>query len=740
MPEIETILVSPDAARDRKRRQREMQLALAGFLAVAALTWAALRYLGVNTALFLGLIFFLFLLLLLILFVVARNMLKLLVERKRKVLGAHLRTRLVVAFMALSLAPTALMFVVGVRFVQTSVDYWFKSQVDNSLQQALEVGQAFYGSAQERLERRGRHVLERIREARYVWGGKGMDEFIETKRHEYDLSLFGVLGPDHREQGWHMDPEWAKAWPEAKAAAPWDSLSESPEFWSTILPGPAADLVLGVLPVDNGRTGYLVLGENLGRGLLFKLEQIVTGVEEYKKLRTMKYPLKVALYMFLGVVSLLVIFGSLWFGFRMAKEISSPVLALAQGAQRIAKGDLSVRLVDESTDELGFLVQNFNQMAEDLQKGRDDLTQAYDRLNSSHGELAVRGRYIQTLLDNITAGVVSLNAAGRVVAVNRAAEALLGLDAATALGRTPGELERGDFSSFLEEAAQRLAQGGAGSMQRQVEMQAEGRTVKLLVNAVPFRSGEGVELRSGLVAVCEDITELEKMQRVAAWKEVARRIAHEIKNPLTPIKLSAQRLERKFSAQVEDPAFAECITLIVRQVEHLQRMVADFSTFAKLPEAELRLDNLLPLLVETVELFRHSHSHIRWELEAPGDLPALRLDRDGVRRVFMNLFTNAAEALRDQPRGLVRVEAGVDPALGLVRVEVADNGPGLTPEERSRMFEPYFSRKKGGAGLGLAIVKSVVNDHLGQVSTRPNPPRGTVMVVELPLPAGPPPA
>lgn len=734
MADPEPILVSPDASRERRRRQRELYLALAALAGVLGAVLVSLRTLGAGTSVFLGLTVFLSILLVLILFVLLRNLVKLLVERRRKVLGSRLRTRLVLAFTALSLAPTVVMFLVGAKFVQTSVDYWFKSQVDNSLEQALEVGQSFYAGSQERLERRARHLLARIREGRLAWGGKSMDQFMDTKREEYDLSLLGVLSPERAEQNWRQTDDWVQAWPEAKAAIGWDSLAQRPDFWSTILPGPAADMVVGVLPVDEGKTGYLVLGESIGKGLLYRLDQIVRGVGEYKKLQTMKYPLKVALYMGLALISLLVVFGAVWFGFKLAKEISAPVQALAQATERIAKGDLDVRLVDDSTDELGLLVQSFNRMAEDLQGSRDEITQANLRLHIQNLELAARGQYIEALLDNITAGVVSLDATGRINTLNRAAEALLGTGSEAAVGRRPGELGLGEFSDLLLEAGDRPAEGLGSGLTRQISLDAAGRELKLLVNVVPLRDEGGSH--SGLVAVFEDITELEKMQRLNAWKEVARLIAHEIKNPLTPIKLSAQRIAHKFGERIDDPVLTQCTDLIVRQVEHLQQMVAEFSTFARLPELTLALDRLPPILEEVAQTFQHSHTQIAWSLDVAPDLPELVMDRAGMRHVLVNILANAAEALKDQEDGAVDMRATYDPVGGRVRLEVRDNGPGFTPEERSRAFEPYFSRKKGGTGLGLTIVKSIVTDHHGHVRVRPNHPRGTVLLVELPAPQG----
>ena len=248
----------------------------------------------------------------------------------------------------------------------------------------------------------------------------------------------------------------------------------------------------------------------------------------------------------------------------------------------------------------------------------------------------------------------------------------------------------------------------------------------------------GTEGTSAYVVVIEDITELEKMQRMAAWREVARRIAHEIKNPLTPIKLSAQRLQRKFGASVPDAVFGQCTGLIVKQVERLQEMVQEFSSFAKLPEVHLAPGDPGPLLQEVTVLFRNSHSHIQWHLSLPADLPRIAMDPDALHRALLNIFSNAAEALdaeTNQPREKkeVHVSAMHDREKGCLRLVIADNGPGLTPDERERIFEPYFSHKKGGTGLGLAIVKSAIADHGGTVRALATHGGGTSIVLEFPV-------
>ncbi len=315
--------------------------------------------------------------------------------------------------------------------------------------------------------------------------------------------------------------------------------------------------------------------------------------------------------------------------------------------------------------------------------------------------------------------------------MNKAAAAIFHVEARSLIGLNARELLRGEYAELVDEMYLHFSTMPESHWQRQVDLYMGGRELKLLVNAVGLPARDTEEY--GIVLVFEDITELEKMQRMAAWREVAKRIAHEIKNPLTPIKLSAQRLQRKYGGEIGDPIFEQCTDLIVRQVEHLQQMVQEFSAFAKLPEVKPKPDQIEPLVEEIVSLFQHSHSHIKWELVFLTPIPTIPMDREALHRAFLNIISNAAEVLHNHPAPKVTVTLRHDRQLGLVRVDVADNGPGLTKEERSRLFEPYFSRKKGGTGLGLTIVKSIVSDHRGYVRANHAEHGGTIVTIELPV-------
>ncbi len=726
------ITVSTERAGDKSRRRKELIIAVAMIFLTGVFSWVEIQYIGVNSLIFIVLLNVNFILLLVALLLVARNVVKLVLERRRNVLGSHLRSRLVLAFISLSLVPTLLMFFISVKFVQTSVDYWFRSQVENSMEQALEVGRSFYETGRKRIEALARSALEQIEANGHQWGGPAMDAFCKEKKQEYGVDLVGALDASHAIVVWRANDKADSAWESISPTLDWQALQQASQPWSTIWSGPGADMVLVLLPAD---AGYLVMGVVLGHGLSHRLNEVVHGVEEYKKLKILKHPLKVALYFIMGGLTLLIVFGSIWFGFRLTKELTAPIQALVEGAERIARGDLTVRLSDRASDELGVLVASFNKMAEDLESSRQSLTE-------KNRELEQRGRYMEAVLDNITAGVISLNSQGVVSTVNKAASSIINVERSRIAGHRPSELLYGDFNEMLLNINEHLRKNPHGQWQRQIDVHIDGQERKLLVNVVSLagRGQAGDEPDGGgLVAVFEDITELETMQRLAAWREVARRIAHEIKNPLTPIKLSAQRLERRLAPLVDDPVLYECTSLIITQVEQLQNMVAEFSAFAKMPEVQLQTEDPRPIIEEVAGMFRVSHSDIAWTLDLEEGLPHLRLDKEAFRRVCLNILANAAEAITQAAPGGKGGEASVTARhvkeRGVVRFTFYDNGPGLTAEERSRLFEPYFSRKKGGTGLGMTIVKSIINDHHGYVRVQDASVQGqgTAIIVELPV-------
>jgi two-component system nitrogen regulation sensor histidine kinase NtrY len=370
-------------------------------------------------------------------------------------------------------------------------------------------------------------------------------------------------------------------------------------------------------------------------------------------------------------------------------------------------------------------------MTGDLSTSQAKLEETYRDLQAKHTEMEQRRRYTETVLETVATGVVSLDAGGRITTINGAAERLLGLPAANILAKAANAVFRPPEYAEIATLIQRMGRRREGMVDREVHLRRDGHAVALLASATALRGPHGGYM--GMVLAFDDLTELLKAQRLAAWREVAQRIAHEIKNPLTPIQLSAQRLRRRLSGDgspAEKRLLEEATATIIQEVDGLKRLVDEFSRFARMPVLTPKPTDVARLLEGVVVLYRDSHPALSIRAVFSPDLPSLQVDPDQLKRAVLNLVDNAVEAVSQT--GDVTVETVWLPEARRARVVVSDNGPGITDEDKERLFVPYFSTKATGMGLGLPIVHQIVTDHGGTIWVEDNPPHGSRFVIELP--------
>jgi two-component system nitrogen regulation sensor histidine kinase NtrY len=458
------------------------------------------------------------------------------------------------------------------------------------------------------------------------------------------------------------------------------------------------------------------------------LVSISRGFEEYQQIKLLKEPIRATYYITLSIVGLLVVFCAIWFGFTLAKTITIPIMELAEGTRRVAEGDLKFSISPVADDEIGSLVDSFNKMTRDLRIGREQLELSAKKLREQNVEIEERRRYMEIVLKNISTGVVTLDKAGLVSTINKSAERMLYLRPEEVLNISYKKLLSGGQLELAKEIADKIARFPKESVELPLRLTVDGRPRSFLVNVSALQDEAGRHM--GVVMVFDDLTELEKAQRMAAWREVARRIAHEVKNPLTPISLSAQRLKRRFSGHLQEPVFDECTQTIIDHVELIRNLVNEFSAFARFPTADPKPCQLLPIIEETVALYREGHPDVTFTLKAKDGIPSLNLDRQQIKQALINLIDNAISAVRG--RGTISIDASHDPLVKRVRLKIADNGSGIADADKSRLFEPNFSTKKAGMGLGLTIVSTIVQDHHGLIRVEDNLPRGAKFVIELP--------
>ncbi|MDY0374650.1 MAG: ATP-binding protein [Desulfobacterium sp.] len=732
----------PDSpAWEQARRKREGTLLLFILIAVGLITYAETRITGFgddfpvsSTVLMFILINTNLLLLLALILLVFRNLAKLYYEKKSKILGTKLKTRLVATFVTLSLVPTTVLFFFSIHFINTSIAFWFNAPVEQALENSLSVGRQLYGYVEEKNLFFAKRAAFQIHSQKLLTGenDKDLNRYIQVVQRAFNIDGVEVYTPDARRTSLSLSKEFKDSYfgiltADDLMGIPKDqtsrTISRNVERGETIQT--ITTIPFGVAPQTSD--AFLVVTAFISQDLAQNLASISRGAEEYQQLKMIKRPVQISNYIALSIVALLVVFCAVWFGFYLAKSITIPLMKFAEGTQRVTQGDLNYQIDFQSDDELGTLVDSFNSMTRELALGREKLANSENTMRLQNIEIEKSRRYMEIVLKNISAGVISLSNTGVITTINKAAETMLDMDAAAVLNRNYKEIIRDDHLAMAKKMAETIS-FTTESMAFPLSTTINGSPRHFAVHFNTLRSDANENM--GIVMVFDDLTELEKAQRMAAWREVARRIAHEVKNPLTPIKLSAQRLKRRYSKIINEEVFDKCTEMIVVHVDLIRNLVNEFATFARFPDTNAKPCRIEEILDETVALYQDGLENVEITTSVPENLPSLNLDRQQMKQAFINLFDNAVAAINKQ--GTISVDILYDPILSIVRIEIADNGRGISDREKIRLFEPYFSTKKSGMGLGLAIVSSIITDHRGMIRVQDNKPAGARFIIELP--------
>ncbi|MDY0263447.1 ATP-binding protein [Syntrophotalea acetylenica] len=676
------------------------------------------------------------LLIILTLFLVFRNVFKLILERRREVPGARLRTRLVVAFVTLSLVPTLLLFFVAAGFVSSSIENWFNIQIETSLHESLEVAQTYYKNSGANALYYGDQLARFIKDQKLLNESNlpQLRDLIQAKQQEYNLGVVEVFSSTYEELVRAANPQI----PISEFTDPGsDTIREALQGnrFTRVTPIGKADLIRGVVPVYSNWNpedvvGVVVVNYYVPYSLVNKMKEISASFEQYKTTKLLKDRIQKGYVQVLLITALAIIFLATWFGFYLARTITVPIQELVSATKRIAGGDLTVQISPQSDDEIALLVEAFNKMTADLRKSQAGISDANRHLRASNQELDQRRRYMEIVLKNVTAGVISVDRQGRITTINKSAEKLLKIMPGKVLGQHFRQVLQAEHLVIINDLLRQLAKSGKDSIHKQMTIPLEDNKLTLLLNLTTLRDENGEFM--GTVVVFDDLTHMIKAQRMAAWREVARRIAHEIKNPLTPIRLSAQRLRRRYLDRFpeDDKVFDDCTCMIIKQVDELKILVDEFSNFAKMPSANPAPNNLNEIINETLILYQEAHRHVVFSFMPDTTVPIFNLDRDQIKRSMINMLENAVGAIEKE--GHISLETHFNRDMQMVSVIIADDGCGIPSEDKPRLFEPYFSTKKSGTGLGLAIVATIIADHNGYIRVKDNHPKGTKFIIELP--------
>jgi len=654
-------------------------------------------------------------------FVIARNVIKLIFDRQAGILGSKLRTKLVLAFVGLTLVPTFILFSLASGLISSAMEGWFGKQVDEIVSSSLEVARDHFDTL-EKYNSQAAGIARDLLQSKSPGAGSILADELESIRHNFNFFSVSIL-KNEKELLLESSSATSEIEDFKEPPARKESVEKAVAGGSVVAleEEGARQFIRTYLPLSLGSdTVAAVFTTRVNPGVSAALGGVLSSYDDYKKLSFYKQPLKSSYVLALALITGLILFGAIWFGFYLAREITGPVQRLAEGTQEVALGNLDLHIREGGDDEMGFLISSFNKMIKDLKGTRSELEE--------------RRRYLEAILSNLSVGIVAVDKELEINLANLDATRLLGFDKH---GMERGNLREVSDATLHEEITRLIKAVEAGENplnETPIKIIVAGRQVELLCSAAKVSKSEGGDF--GYVLIFEDITEISKAHQMAAWREVARRIAHEIKNPLTPIKLSAQRLGRISEASFSKQDVAEAVQTIVENVESIKRLANEFSNFARMPTAEFTPTNLNDLIGDVIAPFIEQNSDIVFQVILDRSLPAVELDPEQVRRLFINMLDNSVFSVRrvlgDSSKKII-VRSAHDKQKGKVVLEIIDNGLGIKPEDKGRIFEPYFTTKKEGTGLGLAIVSSVVADHKGSIRVFDEQPHGTKFAIQFPL-------
>ncbi|MBI5749488.1 MAG: HAMP domain-containing protein [Nitrospinae bacterium] len=672
--------------------------------------------------------------------IVGKNLVKLYLDRKWKIIGARFRTKLVLSFAVLTFVPSFLLFLVASGLLTNSINNWFNQQIENSLKGSLDVAEGYYAGSGKNILLYANMLNELFLEKNMV--SKENLQYLKNTvlKKRVDYKVDGILIFD---SNLNIVAESIETPLKEKILndklTPLLQKALSGEDVSEIILIDNKNLVVGVSPIKNSQqsaissqniAGITVVSWFISKDMVNKIGNIVNAFEEYKQLKLLKYPIKLSYEITLLLITLLILFSAIWFGFYLAKGITVPIKELAEATKSVAEGNLDFKITAKANDEIGMLVESFNQMTSDLKEGKLAIEKANEELKETNIELEQRKGYMETVLENIATGVISVDSHGRVSTINEAASKILNIQAKKVKGEPYKKAFDASYLDPVRAMIKGMNEARRESVNGQIQIMVSGRLITLLVNATALKNTEGKYL--GMVIVFDDLTELIKAQKTAAWREVARGIAHEIKNPLTPIQLNTQRLKKKFKEGSPDfiEVFDESTNVIIQEVEGLKKLIDEFSRFARMPEPNPKPYKLHRIIDDTLALYKDIRKGIKFLTNYDSKIDIINVDHEQFKRVFINLIENSIDAVNGN--GIIEIDTSLTKDSKTVRIEVKDNGIGIPDENKDKLFLPYFSTKKKGSGLGLAIANRIVVDHSGIIRIEDNQPRGAKFIIELP--------
>ena len=672
-------------------------------------------------------------LLAIVFYLIARNLLKLSYERRRHVLGVNLKTKLITSFIILSL-PAMGFHLFASYFIATNLESWLKGQQESVIQSAQNVSDAYHQNLRKTME------LQHLIWANYIIGSKG--EFSAIKPLKNVEANVSIYSEDQELLDQWMQNEISQTYWTAPSLNEWYQIKSNKQIWFT---KELEDRIIyrHITPVSyENKQLFLEIFYPASPYSSNAISEIISQGHNTRFLTESEDLVRGYYLIIFLLMTLFIIFVATWLAFYLARGFVQPIEDLALATQRVSEGELGfqVKLQGPLDKDFALLMKSFNSMSRDLLEHQIALNKTTSNLQDSHRTLESQIRFVELVLENITTGVMSLDVEGHIEILNHSAKQMLQLKPGVDTGRHYRDVLEEESLQQFEEMVEQIKADKERSISQNLIVHKKDGPVEVSATLLVLQNSEGQS--AGMVCVYNNITEIQRLQRARAWREVARRIAHEIKNPLTPIQLSAERINRKYAGEVsDDVALHQSTQTIINEVQHLKRMVSEFSNFAKIPESNPQISDLNQIIMNALHLFHENlPARISLTTDLSKSLPQLPLDSEQIRRVIINLVDNSISSIEKKGtlsrifnQGKIIIRTRHVPDLNIICMDVEDNGTGIAPEISDQLFEPYTTTKEHGTGLGLTIVSQTISDHNGFTRFRNLETGGVCFTIELPV-------
>ena len=672
-------------------------------------------------------------LLAIVFYLIARNLLKLSYERRRHVLGVNLKTKLITSFIILSL-PAMGFHLFASYFIATNLESWLKGQQESVIQSAQNVSDAYHQNLRKTME------LQHLIWANYIIESKG--EFSAIKPLKNVEANVSIYSEDQELLDQWMQNEISQTYWTAPSLNEWYQIKSNKQIWFT---KELEDRIIyrHITPVSyENKQLFLEIFYPASPYSSNAISEIISQGHNTRFLTESEDLVRGYYLIIFLLMTLFIIFVATWLAFYLARGFVQPIEDLALATQRVSEGELGfqVKLQGPLDKDFALLMKSFNSMSRDLLEHQIALNKTTSNLQDSHRTLESQIRFVELVLENITTGVMSLDVEGHIEILNHSAKQILQLKPGVDTGRHYRDVLEEESLQQFEEMVEQIKADKERSISQNLIVHKKDGPVEVSATLLVLQNSEGQS--AGMVCVYNNITEIQRLQRARAWREVARRIAHEIKNPLTPIQLSAERINRKYAGEVsDDVALHQSTQTIINEVQHLKRMVSEFSNFAKIPESNPQISDLNQIIMNALHLFHENlPARISLTTDLSKSLPQLPLDSEQIRRVIINLVDNSISSIEKKGtlsrifnQGKIIIRTRHVPDLNIICMDVEDNGTGIAPEISDQLFEPYTTTKEHGTGLGLTIVSQTISDHNGFTRFRNLETGGVCFTIELPV-------